>query len=191
LVVCCRSRRAPLGLEKRRCSLSQKDIDACVAGDLAIREQSPRASVGESAMSERAASAGSWRQSQEIGHGKRRSIEGATSSSMEGSSGRESRVIFTDTREKRPRRSRHGRQAQFAQVGTTRSDRRVRGSVRGIVVTPSSNRHGPKKPTTSDNPEDTPKRIGRRETPDCSSERARASVATRVENPRDAGARSR
>jgi hypothetical protein len=123
LVVCCRSRRAPLGLEKRGRSLSQKERDGCVAGDLASRDNSPLWGAprerGESAMSERAASAGSRRQSREIGHGKRRSIEGATSSSMEGSSGRERCVIFTDTREKRPRRSRHGRQAH-----TRRSVRR-------------------------------------------------------------------
>jgi len=57
-------------------------------------------------------SARSRRQSREIGRGERRSIEGVTSSSMEGSSGRRSRVIFTDTREKRPRRFRNGRQAR-------------------------------------------------------------------------------
>jgi hypothetical protein len=37
-------------------------------------------------------------------------------------------------------------------VGTTRSDRRVRGSVRGVVVTPSSNRHGSKRPATKNHP---------------------------------------
>jgi len=158
-----------------------------------VANNSLRESEGQRAMSERAVSARSRRRSREIGHGKRRSIEGATSSSMEGSSGRESRVIFTDTRGKRPRRSRNGRHARAkrGQVGTTRSDRRVRGTVRGFVVTPSSNRHGSKTPTTTDNPKDPPQRIGHRETPDCSSERARESVATPVENPRDAGARSR
>jgi len=67
--------------------------------------------TAQRAASERAVSTGSRRQSWEIGHGKRRSIEGATSPSTEGSSGRERRVIFTDTREKRPRRFRNGRQA--------------------------------------------------------------------------------
>jgi hypothetical protein len=40
-VVCCRSRRAPLGLEKRRCPVSQKEGGACVAGDSANRHQRP------------------------------------------------------------------------------------------------------------------------------------------------------
>ncbi len=114
LEVCCRSRRAPLGLEKRGCSLAQKASDARVARGLASREKRRRReSVGgpQSATSERAASAGFRRQSRKIGHGERRSIEGATSSSMEGSSDRERRVIFTDMRSKRSWRSRNGRRA--------------------------------------------------------------------------------
>lgn len=188
LVVCCRSRRAPLGLEKRGRSLSQKGRGVCVARDLASRDNSL---VTGRKRDERTSGVGrvpaaksgdrSWEAPEHRGRDlfvDGRLFGSLTPRDLHGHAGETASAIST-----RSARA-------FARVGTTRSDRRVSGSARG-VVTQSSNRHGPKRPTTRLNPDGTPKRIGHRETPDCSSGRARASVATRVENPRDAGARSR
>lgn len=132
----------------------------------------------------------SRRQSRDIDRGERRSTEGASSSSREGSSGCERRIAFTGVRSKRAWRSRTVDACGFVRVGTPGSDRGIRGTAWELARSRRSIDGGPidPAPEISESP---PKRIGCRETRDPSVERWREIAIDEIGNPRDAGARRR